>query len=136
MGSVAEVSPGGPGLRGGSQSGSRAISPNSESQFKFDASTPERGPASSSPVNEALAEKIRSPVERHLKRKLATFKCVQQLSQAAAGTTYYFKVHVGNDVTGPYIWVKAFAPLPSDLTPGQDPLGIVSIQTNKNKSEQ
>ena len=94
------------------------------------------GAAAPIPVDEEKAQQLKKNVEFFLKRDLKTYEPKEQLTQVVVGTMNFFKIYVGDDAAGPYIWVKAFEPLQCNLGPGEDPLQMQGLSQSKQEDEQ
>ena len=92
------------------------------------------GAAQATALDMDKAMQTKQGIEFFLKRSLNTYEPMAQLTQVVAGSMHFFKIHVGDDESGPYIWVKAFEPLPCNLGPGEDPFQIQGLEKNKDKA--
>merc|ERR1711918_92249 len=89
------------------------------------------GGAQATPVESENALKTKKGIEFFLKRELSVYEPVGQMTQVVAGTMHFFKINVGDDPAGPFIFVKAFEPLPCNLNPGEDPFQVQGVEQNK-----
>jgi len=93
------------------------------------------GGVSRSTVDAEKCAQTKAGIEFNFKRELAIYDPVDQLKQVVAGTMYYWKVFVGDDPHGPFIFVKAVQKLPCNLNPGEDPLQILGVVKGKQEGD-